>query len=390
MSEPQPPVASPKRPKFAPATRKRPAAEMAMESTVAMLKNEAKSFKSAGIRGLLDDAGTKVDAQHMMALKFPFLSTSTTQQIDDKTGDSHVLNNSEQYTSFIETYPGFSPRDTTGTVSLNVGVEQPFNLHCDLVNRLQFGPLAADGLPTVFLNKNAEDKPEFKTSKKGGFDKGGYNLVNVSIFNVSMQERCLFGFASIQQFVTQIGPAAKHVSNAVLAEVSKMFPNHNVCSKGVHALFNWNAHSLFSYHQDEKSTVTVIVNLSPAMSDFHVAGRAHSCTYVRPGDTHIFPSAVVHRSGSAERRTVKCAYFFDLKMNSSAEASSSAPTVDEENSDKPDGDKTEAVVAPVPAVEAEAQVKAEAQEVEAEAGAEGKSACAETVSGVEADEAAAV
>ena len=324
MSEPELPVASPKRPKFAPNSRKRPTAELSMESVVGMLKNEAKSIKTAGIRGLLNEAGTKVDEKLMMTVKFPFLSTSTSQRIGDKTGDTHVVHNSEQYESFTGKYSGFIPRETTGTVRLNVGLEQPLNLHCDLISRLQFGPIAADGLPTVFLNKVAEEKPELKTARKGGFDKGGYTLVNVPFFNVSMQERCLFGFPSIQQFNTQIGPAAKQVSSAVLVEVGKLFPNHSVSSKGVHALFNWNAHSLFAYHQDDKSTVTVIVNLSPATSDFHVAGRAHSSTYLLPGDTHIFPSAVVHRSGLAERRTVKCAYFFDLKMEESAEAGSSS------------------------------------------------------------------
>jgi len=78
MAERELPEASPKRPKFAPAAHKRPTAELPMECSVGMLKNEAKSFKSAGIRGLLDDAGTKVVAQHMMALKFPYLSTFST------------------------------------------------------------------------------------------------------------------------------------------------------------------------------------------------------------------------------------------------------------------------------------------------------------------------
>ena len=144
MSEPQLPVASPKRPKFAPNSRKRPTAELSMESVVGMLKNEAKSIKTAGIRGLLNEAGTKVDEKLMMTVKFPFLSTSTSQRIGDKTGDTHVVHNSEQYESFTGKYSGFIPRETTGTVRLNVGVEQPFNLHCDLISRLQFGPVAAE------------------------------------------------------------------------------------------------------------------------------------------------------------------------------------------------------------------------------------------------------
>jgi uncharacterized protein YjlB len=102
------------------------------------------------------------------------------------------------------------------------------------------------------------------------------------------------------------------LNNKVFTLMVKLFPDFVPQSEGVHVLFNWNPHSLFTYHTDEKSEVTVIVNLSPAKSSFHIAGMEEEAAYNKPGDAVVLPSAVWHRSGTAERRTVKVAYFFTL------------------------------------------------------------------------------
>ena len=57
---------------------------------------------------------------------------------------------------------------------------------------------------------------------------------------------------------------------------------------------------------------TVIVQLTPGITDFHVAGKAQMAVYKTAGSAHMFCSQAWHRSGTAQRRTIKVAYFFDV------------------------------------------------------------------------------
>ena len=129
-----------------------------------------------------------------------------------------------------------------------------------------------------------------------------------------MQDRCTFGFKSAGVFEKECGGAAKALNLRVFAQMKTYFPSCNVTSKGVHVLFNWNAHSLFTYHKDPNSIVTVIVQLTPGITDFHVAGKAQMGVYETAGSAHILCSQVWHRSGTAQRRTIKAAYFFDVDV----------------------------------------------------------------------------
>ena len=70
--------------------------------------------------------------------------------------------------------------------------------------------------------------------------------------------------------------------------------------------------------------VTVIVNLAPARSTFHIAGQKEA-EYKEPGDAVVLPSAVWHRSGVAQRRTVKVAYFFKLMKKDEFDARTGEP-----------------------------------------------------------------
>ena len=142
-----------------------------------------------------------------------------------------------------------------------------------------------------------------------------------------MQDRCIFGFISSGAFEEECGPAAKALNATVFNQMKTFFPKCNVTSKGVHVLFNWNAHSLFTYHKDPNSIITVIVQLTPGKTDFHVAGKAQLAVYETAGSAHMFCSQAWHRSGTAQRRTIKVAYFYDVDVIDLDKGDVKQPTV---------------------------------------------------------------
>jgi hypothetical protein len=95
-----------------------------------------------------------------------------------------------------------------------------------------------------------------------------------------------------------------------------------------------NDHSFFKYHQDDKGTVAVVVNLSPCtITDFHVAGAPAHAVMQGCGKAHILPTKVYHRSGTAPRRCIKLVFFLDLiapVVVSEEAAGSSSSGVNEE------------------------------------------------------------
>ena len=56
------------------------------------------------------------------------------------------------------------------------------------------------------------------------------------------------------------------------------------------------------------------MQLTPGKSDFHVAGKGQLAVYETAGSAHMFCSQVWHRSGAAQRRTIKVAYFYEVDV----------------------------------------------------------------------------
>ena len=300
--------------------------EIAVDQMIAMLKTECSSVKHAGIAGFLDDQ----DALDMVKLS-PFLNShltvSTNASYPDRAGKEHAEDTDNSITDFEISmrgvFEGF--RAGTGTASFTTSAEICMNLCCDLVLKLrcESSTFGKDGQAMVFL-----DKAGGQAAKMPGGFTGPYELVAAQHFNKAMQDRCIFGFRSSGLFEKECGPAAKALNATVSNQMKTFFPKCNVTSKGVHVLFNWNAHSLFTYHQDPKSIVTVIVQLTPGKSDFHVAGKGQLAVYETAGSAHMFCSQAWHRSGTAQRRTIKVAYFYDVEVIDLEKGDDKPPTVD--------------------------------------------------------------
>ena len=96
--------------------------------------------------------------------------------------------------------------------------------------------------------------------------------------------------------------------------------NFRCVAKQVHVMFSFSAYTHYKWHTDvqdfENSGVspgnmTFLVTLSPGKASFLIAGRDKEVKYEFPGDIKGFSSHLFHRTGSAESRTVKLAFFVD-------------------------------------------------------------------------------
>jgi hypothetical protein len=286
-------------------------ATLTVAATLAHLKNEVLTLKANGIHQYVEEGDAKVKKE-LKAIQLSYLSQRTEAEYIDTKGDDHVEANTALFDMVKEEHPEFTC-DHTGAHHANLGAENCLNLYCNLLNNLKIGTNTSDGNPFVYLEKSTGNAPEkgAKSKMPGGFSTE-YRSVATKVYSKAMQDRCLFGFAKATKFATECTVPAATLNAKVINLMAKLFPDFVAQSEGVHVLFNWNEHSLFTYHTDKNSEVTVIVNLSPAKSSFHIAGMEEEAKYNEPGDAFVLPSAAWHRSGMAERRTVKVAYFFKL------------------------------------------------------------------------------
>lgn len=182
------------------------------------------------------------------------------------------------------------------------------NTYIKLISNLKLGDVDRDGIRKFYLDTSSGPAPLIKS---GGFGKL-YQSINVpmSTMNKSDQDRCIFPMR-LNHFTNISGSSGKELVRDATEQVSKSY-NARFIVKAVHVLFQWNAHSFFTYHQDDDGDVTVIINLSHGTSNMHVAGCALA-EYDGIGSARMFPSKVFHRSGEAPRRCVKVALFFERK-----------------------------------------------------------------------------
>ena len=273
--------------------------DMGVLGAVQHLKSEVRQLKAVGYTALFHGEAPVLQS-HLSS----YLSGSSARAYDDPHGCGWQDANSTEYPKFGEQASAFSFE--TGTIKMNFSEELCFNLHCDLVERLKT-TTCDGGEPGLFLD-SAAGQPVKKT---GGFQES-YKVVNVRAmrFSKAEQDRCIFGFTQAE-YLKVVGQRGKYLADEVKSKVTNKFKK-NATIKQVHALFHWNDHSFFTYHQDEKGDVAVVVNLSPCETDFHVAGMSKSAAMTKPGMAQLVPTQVYHRSGKAPRRCIKLVFFLDL------------------------------------------------------------------------------
>tara|TARA_B110000027_G_scaffold133302_1_gene161435 strand:- start:234 stop:1535 length:1302 start_codon:yes stop_codon:yes gene_type:complete len=267
--------------------------------TLPLLKSEADAIQRDGIKYLLSNLHELIQ-KHLHS----YLSgTAMLQQYEDVNGYQYVgantcvLDELADLTSHLDV--------KTGTYRIRVSQEVSMNVCCKLIGLLKTGSMAADKQPTLVLDVVGG------SHKSGGFE-DAYTLVNVPLplMNKAEQERCVFAMRATQ-FKNITGAHGAILLKEVHQHVTQFVsPFKVLASPLVHVLFHFNDHAFFTYHTDDKSWMSVLVNLSYGSSTFHIAGREEEAIYDGIGSGHIFPSKVYHRSGRATRRSVKVAFFF--------------------------------------------------------------------------------
>ena len=160
----------------------------------------------------------------------------------------------------------------------------------------------------------------------GGWSKEGYTNVNLPsrhAFQNKEQSKVVFAIAGrkdIEKFLIdfELFWVVSHMNGFV----DQCFPkNYRCVAKQVHVMFSFSAYTHYKWHTDvqdfENSGVTpgnmtFLVTLSPGTASFLIAGRNKEVKYEFPGDIKGFSSHLFHRTGSAESRTVKLAFFVDV------------------------------------------------------------------------------
>ena len=186
--------------------------------------------------------------------------------------------------------------------------ETSLEVYCRLIQQYKTDTPDTDNMPVFYLD-SAGGKTESDRWKKSGGFQNLYGHINVPAPEQSKaeQDRCLFAM-KCGPFQTILKGVGKRFVDQVAAEVQDLF-QCKVSVKEIHVLFHWNAHSFFTYHQDD-GEISAIVNLSDTRSEMHVAGFGVA-TYDGIGSGHIFPAKVYHRSSGAPRRCIKVAIFFE-------------------------------------------------------------------------------
>ena len=271
------------------------------KAAFAAMKQEAENIQRAGVQLLLQKP------EMLPPLQSKCLSSFAGQAYEDTEGHEYVHDTQIAYQYF---HPEEKEWQKTGTVEHLMDQEATLNLYIKIVSRLKMGVEDVDKKPTFWLDSSDGKAPAPRSH--GGFQEL-YDKINVPPRQHSKQEqaRCVFGM-SLTTFYKVAGPASKPWVKNLTQTMSENADNQPVSCDVVHVLFNWNAHSFFTYHQDPDGDMTAIVNLTHGESTMSVAGFEEA-TYHGVGSTHIFPSKAFHRSGTAPRRCVKIAFFYKAK-----------------------------------------------------------------------------
>ena len=290
-------------------------ADMGVLGALIALQREAKELKAAGCAYLLGDV------ERMKPHLSCYLSGSAARLYSDEAGEDHREDNKNAFEAIQKKYGAMAWSNTTGTIPVQLNAELCFNLHFDLIEKLKRSDsVKEDGDPGLYL----DTKGGTAIRKKSGGFQVAYQQVNVSAmrFSKSEQDRCTFGMTPAE-LKSCLGSRGERFIADCKQAIELAIPNTVVLFRECHALFHWNDHSFFTYHQDDKGDVAVVVNLSPGITTLHVAGCGES-SMQGVGSAHILLTKAFHRSGKATRRCIKLVAFFDLQESVKLEGDSDA------------------------------------------------------------------
>jgi hypothetical protein len=166
-------------------------------------------------------------------------------------------------------------------------------------------------------------RPADRVRVEGGW-KAPYTSVNVVKPDQKRQRGCVFPVAKggLKKLL-QHNENFKHLALDVMSGIA-----HGLGQEAADALdlmeidllFQYDRNAHFTYHRDtefEKTqpVYTVVVLISPnGSAGMHVAGAEGTAEFCSPGDAHLLPSDLYHRTDTTTYGTVKATLFYAAKI----------------------------------------------------------------------------
>lgn len=278
---------------------------------VCWMQLEAERLRETGIYGLLEDPkmyGTlNDDGKRLLVRELDRLNNSGLERVDS--GPDAEYN--KKLVESAERVGFWSKYDVqTGTTPWNVQSEDALNIFCDVAPRLRCekDPAVRFDAGSVLLRKDPT------TDYQGGYANEYKQTENEAPRAIVKQVVWMWKPAGYHAAVGKLLHPSRpnFVQDTVAAIKHEFFPeagDSTIKLAAVQLLIPWHPDAIFKYHQDPIGDWAVIINLSPGSSALHVAGSNRLAEFSKPGDAHIISTSLVHRSFSAQLRTMKLVIF---------------------------------------------------------------------------------
>ena len=276
---------------------------MTPQAIVHDLKKEAGSIRLTGIsqvftEGALNDLGAKQ--------LLPQLSVASTpkEKVAEKLAEAESAN-----IDFMSRFEAPYLNEETMTTPFNIDREMALHSYCDFVEALAVEETDVSFGVVLRCQKSGD-------LVVGGFSTPYDTLLDMKTrYNKKEQAHCCWAWVKGKWNAfskSSLRSIQLHLcSEAVISSVNQITKAVYAIER-VHMIGQWSNHAIWNYHKDDDGSLTVILNLSPGSKDFtsfHIAGASEKACFSNPGDCHLFPSKIMHRTDTATMRTVKVAFF---------------------------------------------------------------------------------
>jgi hypothetical protein len=167
------------------------------------------------------------------------------------------------------------------------------------------------------------DRPSDRVRVTGGW-KQPYSSVNVPQPDQTRQRGCVFpvakaGLKKLLKHNDNFNRLADDVMSGIVKGLGQEAADELLLME-IDLLLQFDRNAHFTYHRDDEfekavPVYTVVVLISPnGSASMHVAGATDTAEFHSPGDAHLLPSDLYHRTDTTTYGTVKATLFYTAKM----------------------------------------------------------------------------
>ena len=229
-------------------------------------------------------------------------NNSVLQSLDDAPGEFKYLNSKPH------------------TLPITVDLQSALGVFCDAGKAIVLESKQDPYLPELSFEL---DRPSDRVRVTGGW-KATYSSVNVDKPDPTRQRGCVFpvakgGLKKLLKYNDNFQRLADDVMSGIVKGLGQEAADALVLME-IDLLFQYDRNAHFTYHRDDEfekavPVYTVVVLVSPnGSAGMHVAGATESAMFHSPGDAHLIPSDLYHRTDETTYGTVKATLFYTAKI----------------------------------------------------------------------------